>query len=344
MKPPARQRRAAVPPARRTGSTRAHFVSASRDSPRGFHCPPHARCARGSALILALWALLLLSAAVFAWVRYIDRNILIASEANAGLDAKALAHSGVWVALHPAVTPGTPLLQRLFANDRGYTVKLTGEGGRIDLNGFFADAINRPDEAKLAIFKRYLERRGLNFGQRQALVDCMLDWLDPDNAHRLNGAEAGENYRPPNRGRFLSVEEIAEIKGAAPLVSHAGWQDDFTVWTRSAQIDLQAASFAVLAVLPHVGDARAKRFLELRQGKDKTDGTEDDYVFKDVAAAISFLVGPGPAAQELAPHVTMANPTSHILSVGQSGKVYRQVEVVALRVSLQPQILSWKEL
>ena len=61
------------------------------------HPPFHPRLspARGSALILALWALLLLSAAVFAWVKYIDQNIMLSQEANAGLEAKAFAHSGV---------------------------------------------------------------------------------------------------------------------------------------------------------------------------------------------------------------------------------------------------------
>src|SRR5580658_712461 len=66
--------------------------------------PPAFHRRRGSVLILALWALLLLSAAVFAWVKFIQQNAVYTGEANSGLDAKALAHSGVMVALHPQVT------------------------------------------------------------------------------------------------------------------------------------------------------------------------------------------------------------------------------------------------
>src|SRR2546425_6787936 len=78
---------------------------------------------RASALILALWALLLLSMAVFAWVQFIDQNISISGNANAALNAKALAHSGVYVALHPRVSQATPLLHRHF-NNSGYDVQV----------------------------------------------------------------------------------------------------------------------------------------------------------------------------------------------------------------------------
>ena len=88
----------------------------------------------GMALILTLWALLLLSAAVFAWVKFIDQEITAAQQANAGLEARAYAHSGVWVALHPLVTrKTTALLEASFAKDHGYKIKLEGEGGKLNL-------------------------------------------------------------------------------------------------------------------------------------------------------------------------------------------------------------------
>ena len=60
------------------------------------------RTSRGSALILSLWALLLLSAAVFAWVKLIEQDIAVSGDANSALDARALAESGVAIALAPA--------------------------------------------------------------------------------------------------------------------------------------------------------------------------------------------------------------------------------------------------
>src|SRR5581483_2087428 len=188
-----------------------------------------------------------------------------------------------------------------------------------------------------------LERRGLSFEERETLVDCMLDWIDPDNLVRMHGAEDGPNYHPPNRGQFVGVEEIAQIKGSKPLVSQPGWKDDLTIYTNPGTIDLQWAPVSVLQVLTNVGDARAVNFVKFRQGPDGLDGTNDDHIFKDINEAFQFLGLAGDARNALAPYVTLNDRMVHIVSIGQSGKVYRQVEVVARKLGAQPQILWWKE-
>lgn len=310
---------------------------------------PH-YCTRASALILALWALLMLSAAVFAWVKFIAQDITVAGEANAGLDAKALAHSGVNVALHPRVSQATPLLEMQFSPTRGYKAQLTGEAGKLNINWLLQGAALNPpapdSPAKIVLFKRFLEARGLSFEERQTLVDSLLDWIDNDKSQRLNGAEESGDYHPPNRGAFVSVDEIAQVKGSAPLVSQPDWKDSLTIWSRPGTIDLQSAPLAVISLLPNVGDARAQRFVQVRQGADKLDGTADDHIFKDVAEAMQFLGFAGPSAQALAPFVTVERTPVivRIISTGQSGKVYRQVEAVAQKVpGQQTNFLWWKE-
>jgi hypothetical protein len=299
----------------------------------------------GSVLILALWALLLLSAAIFVWLKFIDQNISQTNQRNNGLDAKALAHSGVMVALHPQVTQLTPLMEQQMAPDRGYKVRMTGEGGRLNMNWIFTPA-NSPDQGKIAIFQKYLEHRGLNLEQRDHLIDSILDWLSPGNVGRLNGAEDDADYHPPHRGQFLSVDELALVKGSQPLVSRAGWQDDFTIYTNPGLIDLQSASRVILESLPGVGSAAVSRFLEVRQGPDGVDGTADDHMFANVNEAMSYLGLTGAQAQLLGSYVYVENPLStvHINSTGQSGNVYRHVEVVARKMGMQPIILSWKEM
>ena len=298
----------------------------------------------GSVLILALWALLLLSAALFAWLKFLNQSIAVTGDRNNGLEAKALAHSGVMVALHPQVTRLTPLLSQQFAPDRGYQVQMTGEGGRLDLNWLFAQP-EAPDPGRIDLFKHYLERRGLNFEQRAQLVDCILDWLSPGNLHRLNGAEDSPDYHPPHRGFFQSVQELALVKGSQPLTLQAGWQDDFTIYTKQG-VDLQSVSLLILECLPGVGDPNAVRFMKYRQGPDGMDGTLDDHLFKNRDEAINFLGLTGAAAQQLANFTYLENPlvTVHIKSTGQCGNVYRHVEVVAKKGNMQPNILSWKEM
>ena len=299
---------------------------------------PCHRFQSGATLILALWALLLLSAAVLAWAKHLDQDTTLIYDANRGLEAKALAHSGVQVALHPLVSRQTPLLQSSFGPDRNYKVTMTGEGGKLNLNWLLAGE----DPRKLGILKSYFIRRGLNFDEMQTLLDCLLDWVDPDNVHHLNGIEDQGDYHAANRP-LRNIEEVEKVLGSKPLVSQPGWRDDFTLLSQGP-VDLLAASRDVLAALPNIGDARADRFLQVRRGPDGIDGTKDDHVFKDRAEVLSYLGLAEKQYQELAGLVTINDPTWRIFSVGQSAKATRQVEVVARKVQGNPTILLWKEL
>src|ERR1035441_9890184 len=60
---------------------------------------------RGAALMLALWALFLLSALVISWALDIDSRLTLSGNANRVLEAEALACSGAEVALHPLIKP-----------------------------------------------------------------------------------------------------------------------------------------------------------------------------------------------------------------------------------------------
>src|ERR1700719_2761005 len=59
--------------------------------------------ARAAAIMLALWALFLLSAMVISWALDINTRLTISGSANRLLEAEAMACSGVEVAMHPAV-------------------------------------------------------------------------------------------------------------------------------------------------------------------------------------------------------------------------------------------------
>lgn len=294
---------------------------------------------RGSALLIALWALLVLAASLFEWARLIDAGIALAQQANRGLEAKAYAHSGMAVALHPLVTPKTALLEQMGEGNRGYSVRMIGEGGKINLNW----VLQQGGGERVEFFKRFLDYLGLDFREREALVDSLLDWLDGDTLRRMNGAEESGAYRPPNRGRLEDVAEVRKVNGSAPLVSVGGWERHFTLYS-SGPIDLLAAPLEVLRLLPGIGEPQAQRFLQLRRGPDGKDGTADDFVFKGgLNEALSYLGVNPQLAPQLAGMVSFNEGTWHIESVGSAGKVYRQVEVVARKAGGKPLIFSWQE-
>ena len=79
-----------------------------------------------------------LSVAVFALAKYVNQEIDTSREANLALDAKALAHSGLTMALNLKVGPQTPGLLASFGQNRGYRVQMVSEGGKLRLERSFA--------------------------------------------------------------------------------------------------------------------------------------------------------------------------------------------------------------
>ena len=294
----------------------------------------------GAALMLALWALFLLSAMVISWALAINSQLTVSGEANRRFEAEALACSGAEVAMHPKVQPGSPNLSRKIDNRKSYNVQMSGEGGRLNLNWLLAGE----DVTRLGILRRYLEHKGIDLNERNHMVDCLLDWVDPDDLERLNGAEASNDYRPPNR-LLNRVDELKQIKGWEDFTSRPGWDDDLTL-TSSGAVDLGWASRDVLLALPGMSEGLVDRFLQFRRGPDGVDGTTDDAPFgslEDVRAALGFSRD---QFNQIASLVSFHDPVFRIVSVGRSGDAARQVQLVIRRAPsvTVPQVISWKEL
>lgn len=281
----------------------------------------------GSTLMLALWALFLLSAVVFAWVQWVDRGIDGLSEANRGMEARAMAHSGLAVALHPDIAPNSPHLEARFEGGRAYRVQIKSEGGRVNLNYLLSGS----DPARLAYLKQFLTSRGLTFQEREVLVDCLLDWVSPrGGARRLHGMPESPGYRPPHRP-LQSLDELPLVAGSAPLVSRPDWKQDFTLFS-SGPFDLECVPAGLLALVPGIGEQRAAQFVKTREARERKGVTPDGRAFKNRAEALSFLGLSPQQASELAPFLGFRDPVLCIQSNGDSGRVNRRVEVIARKV------------
>lgn len=299
----------------------------------------HSRRARGgSTLLLALWALLLLSAIVFAWAKWIDREIESLRDENFAAEARALARSGVAVALHPNVSKFSPVLRASFDAQHSYEVTIESEGGKLNLNYLLL----REDPGRLDLLKQYLTLRGLKLEERARLVDCMLDWIDPDNTRHLNGAEEEADYKPSNRP-FNTLDEVPLVRGSAPLLAYANWRNDFTLYGNGL-LDMESASQELIGLIPGIGEMRAEQFVRYRRGPDRLDGTEDDAVFTNLDDLLSHLGISRQQYETMRGCIGFREPTVRIRSVGIAGNVRRQIDVVARKVAGSPsQILLWTE-
>jgi general secretion pathway protein K len=88
---------------------------------------------------------------------------------------------------------------------------ITDEEARLNLNTSPPDRVGR-----------LLEALGLEKQDRDVIVDSLLDWKDPNEEHRANGAESEDTYlkRPvPYRSKNANLDSLAEliqIKGITP--------------------------------------------------------------------------------------------------------------------------------
>jgi hypothetical protein len=303
----------------------------------------------GAALLLALWALFLLSAMVIAWALNVNSRLAFSSNANRVVEAEAMASSGADIALNPTIKRDSPNLHMKLGGGERFDVQMTGECGRLNLN-FLTQG---EDPTKLALLRQYLSVKGIELNDLDVMMDSLLDWVSPTRGlHHLNAPEETDDYRPPH-APLISVDELKKIFGWAEFTSKPGWDQDFTVVTACGPIDLAWASRDVLRALPGIGDDSVDRFLQLRQGPDGIDGTADDFQFPATAGTsvppeVQAALGLNPQQfQQIQALVQFRGPVLRIVSVGKSGDVTRAVEMVALKQPLgvsKPQVVSWKEL
>jgi general secretion pathway protein K len=131
-----------------------------------------------------------------------------------------------------------------------YAYRFFDEEGKFNLN------VEGKERKKLV---EILQAAGMEMGlDRDILADSILDWTDPNDAHRLNGAES-DYYRtlsPPYEARnedFSSVEELLLVKGMTrDLLYGSGGgtrlADMVTVYTEGS-FNAEAASPPVLKVM-----------------------------------------------------------------------------------------------
>jgi general secretion pathway protein K len=165
----------------------------------------------------------------------------------AQLDAIAEAALDIAVLrlLDPSPTIQTPVDAAPFVvNFDGHLVRITvqDEAGKIDLN-----------MAQGEVLRRLLTSVGVDVEVAQPLVDKILDWREPGNLKRLNGAKAAD-YRHagysygPRGGPFESVAELQLVMGMTPRL-YSLIAPSLTVYSQTPWVDPELAPRPVLLAL-----------------------------------------------------------------------------------------------
>jgi hypothetical protein len=312
---------------------------------------PRSNLRGGAALLLALWALFLLSAMVIAWALNIDSRLTVSATANRALSAEAMASSGAEVALNPTINPASANLHKVMGSE-SYEVQMTGECGRFNLNLLAPAGLENP--VLVAALRQYLNIKGVELNDLDVMMDSLLDWISPTKGlQHLNAPEETDDYRSPH-APLTSVDELKKVFGWAQYTSHPGWDQDFTTVVGGCQqIDAAYASRDVLRAFG-IPDDFVDRFLQVRRGPDGIDGTADDSQM-DLNTAQTLLgllprTGNPPQANNGVQNLIVyksPNPVFRVVSVGKCGNVTRSVQMIVLKQAAgagRPQVFSWKEL
>jgi len=285
---------------------------------------------RGAALMLSLWALFLLSAMVISWALDIDARLTLSGHANRILEAEALACSGAEVAMYPNIQLDSPALVGGFGRDQRYEARITGEGGRLNINWLAAGE----NPVRIEVLRKYLEIKGIDLDERDLMIDALLDWVGQNTGlHRLNAPPESDNYHP-SHAPLKRLDELKKIKGWEEFTSAKDWDADLTL-DSTGPIDIKWASRDILLALPGASEDRVDQFLTLRSGADGIDGTQDDPLITDAQVVL------GIPPQQLAGLIG-TDQVLRVVSVGKSGDVTRTVRVVFVKGNTQS-LKSWKE-
>jgi len=231
---------------------------------------------RGIALVLVLWALLLLTIVTgsFSLMARMDR--LEANALLSGTQARFSAEAAINLAVLALRDPEDET--RMLADGRVYQTELDGvlvEVSAIDERGKLD--INATDELTLA---NLFTGNGMEPDRAELLAAAVMDWRDEDELERVNGAEedaylaAGLEMGPANRP-FMMTEELLQVIGMEYEL-YRKLEPGITVFSRAGEPDPAFAPVEALMAMPDITYDEAVNFVQERNSRQPGDslGTE----------------------------------------------------------------------
>ena len=259
---------------------------------------------RGAALIVVMWVLVIVAMIVstFAFEMQLEARIISAQRKRFKADQLALAGvemAKAMLAFKPEagadkdmiyedpylneaakIGKGVPVNYSEDSGDGTVTVKIDFEEGRRNIRTLSHDD-----------WKMIFDQAGIPNTRWDEMLDCLDDWQDPDDLHKLNGAESDDPFYR-KRGYECknapvdTVDELLLIKNWGEEVLYGTPPDEktstpitgiakqLTTWG-SGKINPNSAAPEVLNSLKIPADT-IDAILEMRLGPDGIAGTPDD--------------------------------------------------------------------
>lgn len=219
---------------------------------------------KGFALVVVLWALLLLSVLAGSFLLEARAARTVAASVAAQFRSRIAADAAINRAIMALLDPGDPLRFPLDGTVRdiqflGHRIGLSceSEAGKVDLN-----------TAPVSLLATIFRAQGLADEQAEALATQIVVWRTPLRNSSGEDAvalyrEAGRSYGP-RFGAFRSIGELRMVIGMNDALQNV-LLPFITVWSRSSMIDRSVAKEGLLHVLKDANDNLAAGHLAARQ-------------------------------------------------------------------------------
>ncbi|MDD4736136.1 MAG: type II secretion system protein GspK [Kiritimatiellae bacterium] len=327
--------------------------------------------ASGSALIVALWVLLLLSLLIggFAFEMHIEAGIT--SHQRKKLHAQYLSRGGVEYARMLLVRSAKAseddvasseenesLVDNALRLSRGVTV--SGMSIPLGRGRILLDVV--PEEGRRNVNKltdeeweELLDQAGVPEDDWGELIDCFTDWVDEGDEHQLNGAESDDAFYEDagyecKNAPLDTVDELLLIKGFTREVVYGerateenpapmtGIARHLTTWG-DGRINVNTASREVLMTLPGMDEWVVDEIIDGRVGDDGEAGTRDDgWESVDAVLAEAGL------SPELRDKITVKDKQYvRVVSRGEVGNVRAGIWCIMEMTGDTPKPVFWRE-
>jgi len=231
------------------------------------HRPVSARLRqRGIALVLVMWAGVLLAVVLSSFILERHSEMLVMHNSLSMARAEAIADAGVQRAVWEMYrTDNAPDAWKRDGTVQHWTfdgvpvrVEIRDESAKIDIN-----------TASDALLRGMFLSIGMSDDEAAHIVDAILDWRDADSLKRPNGAEepeyraAGLPYKPAN-APFQAIEELQLVLGMRPEI-YRRIAPMITVFSRQPGVNPALASRDVLLAIPGTTSDVVDQYIALRE-------------------------------------------------------------------------------
>ena len=151
-----------------------------------------------------------------------------------------------------------------------YALRFYNESGKINLNTM--------GDLSGVILNNLLVNIGVPKEKADIIVDSILDWIDTDDLHHLNGAESEHYQSLPHpykakNGRLDTIEELLMVKGVTPDIlfgtkEQKGIIHFVTIYGTTTKVNINAAPKEVLMSLPGMTETVVGRIIEQREAAE----------------------------------------------------------------------------